>query len=277
MKTPFIALAAGASALLLAGCGATGSEVGTTEGDITTLTVGASAVPHGQILEFIDENLAADAGLDLEIVTYDDYTMPNRALSDGDLDANYFQHMPYLQSEAEAQGYEMYAFEPGMHIEPFALYSEKHASIDELPDGAQIGINNDPANQGRALTLLQHEGLITLAEDVDPVTATIHDVAENPKNLQFIEADAGMLAQTLADTDASVINGNNAMEAGLSATKDSLAVESPEGNPYQNILVVRSGDETNEAILALNDLTHSEEVRDYITQTWPDGEVIPAF
>ncbi|WP_349828224.1 MetQ/NlpA family ABC transporter substrate-binding protein [Brevibacterium litoralis] len=270
-----LALAAGASAALLTltACGA-GEE---TTDEIVTLTVGATVVPQGQILDYVDENLAAEYGIDLEVVTYDDYTLPNRALVDGDLDANYFQHFPYLESEANAQGYELFAFERGINLEPFALYSDRHTDVADIPSGGTIGINNDPSNQGRALALLQQAGLITLAEDVDVVSATIHDVAENPKDLEFVEADASMLAQTLPDTDASVINGNNALNAGLSATEDGLLIESAEGNPYANLLVVRAGDEERPEIQALDEVLHTDEVRTYIEESWPDGEVIPAF
>lgn len=280
MRTPLtLAAAVAATALTLSACGAGGSEeqtVGSESDGITTLTVGVSPVPHGDILRFVDENLAADAGLDLEIKEFTDYTAPNKALVDGDLDANYFQHLPYYESEVEGQGYELAHFE-GVHIEPFALYSETIDDVADLPDGATIGINNDPSNQGRALDLLAQAGVIGLADGVDAVSATIHDVADNPKNLEFVEADAAQLARTLADVDASVINGNNALEAGLSPTEDGILVEDGEGNPYANFLAVRAGDEENEAIVQLDELLHSPEVAEYIEETWADGAVLPAF
>ncbi|GAB3064111.1 MetQ/NlpA family ABC transporter substrate-binding protein [Sediminivirga luteola] len=275
-----LSAATAASALFLAGCGAGGgsdAEVGQeSEEGVTTLTVGVSPVPHGTILEFVNENLAEEAGLSLEIVSYDDYALPNRALVDGELDANYFQHLPYFESESESQGYELAHFD-GVHIEPFALYSNEYDDVADLPGGAQIGINNDPSNQGRALDLLAEAGLITLDDSVDVVSATVGDVVDNPKNLEFIEADAASLARTLDDVDASVINGNYAIEAGLSPTEDGLLVESGEDNPYANFLAVRAGDETNEAIVTLDELLHSEEVRQFIEETWADGAVIPAF
>lgn len=274
------ALATAASALIaltLTGCGLAKSDadVGQKNGDITTLTIGTSVTPHGDIWRFIDENLAKDVGLDIEVKEFNDYSLPNRALNDGELDANYFQHVPYLKSEIKGQGYKLHHFMPGVHVEPFALYSKKNKDIAELPDGAKIGINNDPANQGRALKLLADNGLISLG-DADPITATIHDVAENPKNLEFIEAEAASLARTLDDTDASVINGNNALGAGLSSKKDGILVESPKDNPYANVLVVREGTQDDPAIKKLNELAHSQEVKDFITKTWPKGEVIPA-
>lgn len=277
MKLKLAAVAA-ATSLLLTGCGLAGgtTQVGTTNDGVTTLKVGVSPVPHGDILRFVDENLAPDAGIDIDIKEYTDYTLPNRALVDGDLDANYFQHKPYLDSEIQGQGYKLTAFS-GVHIEPIALFSNKVESLDELPDGARIGINNDPANQGRALEMLAKAGLITLADGKDATTATIQDIAENPKNVEFVEADAAQLARTLEDTDASIINGNNALEAGLSPTQDSILVESAENNPYANFLVVRTGDENNEAIVKLDELLHSPEVKKFIEDTWSDGAVIPAF
>lgn len=277
MKLRIAAIAAAAS-LILTGCGAGGGnqEVGQKDGDITKLTVGVSPVPHGDILRYVDENLAEEAGLDIEIKEYTDYALPNRALVDGDLDANYFQHKPYLDEEVAGQGYKLYAFE-GVHIEPIALFSKKVKSVDELPEGGTVGINNDPANQGRALDMLAKEGVITLADGKDATTATIKDIKDNPKNLEFKEADAAQLARTLEDTDASIINGNNALEAGLSPTEDSILVESAENNPYANFLAVREGDEENEAIKKLDELLHSEEVKKFIEDKWTDGAVIPAF
>ncbi|MBD8021305.1 MetQ/NlpA family ABC transporter substrate-binding protein [Brevibacterium gallinarum] len=277
-RISILALAAAAAlSLTLSGCGLAqdSGEVGQKDGDVTTLTVGTSVTPHGDLFRFIDENLAADAGLKIEVKEFTDYSLPNRALSDGELDANYFQHLPYLESEIKGQGYKLHHFTPGVHLEPFALYSKKIDDIADLPDGATIGINNDPANQGRALKLLADNGIISLG-DADPITATIHDVAENPKNLEFIEAEAASLARTLDDTDASVINGNNALNAGLSSKEDGVLVESPEDNPYANILVVREGTQDDPEIQKLHELTQSQEVKDFIEKTWPKGEVIPA-
>ena len=164
-----------------------------------------------------------------------------------------------------------------MHIEPIALFSKKVESVDELPDGGTIGINNDPANQGRALEMLAKEGVISLADGKDATTATIKDIKDNPKKLEFKEADAAQLSRTLEDTDASIINGNNALEAGLSPTKDSVLVESAEDNPYANFLAVREGDQDNEAIKKLDELLHSPEVKKFIEDKWTDGAVLPAF
>ena len=279
MKLRFAALFS-AVALALTGCGLAGGNdtaVGTKDGDKTKLVVATSITPQGDIMKFVADNLAADAGLEIEVSEQTDYTIPNRMLVDGEVDANYFQHVPYLDSEREGQGYDIYNYPQGIHLEPMALYSKKYKSADELPDGAKIGINNDPANQGRALSILVANDLITFKEGTDPITATIHDVDENKKNFEFIEAEAATLARTLDDTDASFINGNNALNAGLSSKKDGLIVESPQDNPYSNILAVRAGTENDPALQKLNELVHSDEVRSFIEETWPEGEVLPAF
>lgn len=273
--------AAAAAALTLSACGAgdggTDEEAGTENEDgIVELTVGASPVPHADILQFVDDELAEEAGISLEIEEFEDYLIPNQALNDGDIDANYFQHEPWFNNEVEENGYDIVHFE-GVHIEPFALYSDQYDDIADLPEGATIALNNDPSNQARGLVLLEEAGLITLSEDIDAESATFNDVDENPQNFEFIEADASALTRTLDDVEAAVINGNNALEAGLSPTEDGLLVEDGEDNPYANFLAVRSADEDNEAIQALNDLLHSEEVREYIEENWQDGEVIPAF
>lgn len=278
MKTTLIAVATAAT-LALTGCGLVGGgtdTVGQKEGDITKLTVGATPVPQGDILRFVDENLAADAGLDIDVKEYTDYTLPNKALSDGDIDANYFQHKPYLDSEVKGQGYEITGFEP-INLEPFALFSNKVKDVADLPEGAKIGINNDPANQGRALKMLEEADLITLNDGVDAVSAKLSDVRDNPKNLEFVEADAAQLARTLQDVDASVINGNNALEAGLSPAKDGILIESAENNPYGNFLAVRTANKDDENVRKLNDLLHSPEVKKFIEEKWSDGSVLPSF
>ncbi|GAA1846533.1 MetQ/NlpA family ABC transporter substrate-binding protein [Brevibacterium marinum] len=278
MKTKLIAIAASAT-LLLSGCGLVGGgtdTVGEEDGDITKLTVGATPVPQGDILRYVDENLAEDAGLDIEVTEYTDYTLPNKALSDGDIDANYFQHKPYLDSEVEGQGYELTAFDP-INLEPFALFSKSVKDVEDLPKGAKIGINNDPANQGRALKMLEKAGLITLKDGVDAVDAKLSDVADNPKNVEFIEADAAQLARTLEDVDASVINGNNALEAGLNPAKDGIVLEDAEDNPYGNFLAARTQNKDDENIKKLDELLHSPEVKKFIETKWKDGSVLPAF
>ena len=288
------AVVLGASALLLAACGtdaaddeATDTDPGAEEtatsaeetadaaadAELTTIVIGASVTPHAEILEFVQENLAADAGFTLEIVEYTDYVQPNVQLAEGELDANFFQHLPYFETEVAEKGYDFVALD-GVHIEPYGVYSESLTSIDDLPDGAQIGVPNDPSNQARALQLLEAEGLFTLADVENP---TIFDVEDNPQNLEFAELEAAQLVRSLQDFDAAVINGNYALEAGLNPAQDAIVLESGEGNPYANLVAVRSEDAENEAILALDAALRSEETRAFFQERWPDGEIIPAF
>lgn len=274
-----IAALAGVAALTLAACGdaaddTTDGASPAADGEVTTIVVGASPTPHAEILEFVQDNLAEDAGFTLDIVEYTDYVQPNVQLAEGELDANFFQHLPYYEAEVEEKGYDFAHFE-GVHIEPYGVYSDSVASLDELPDGAQVGVPNDPANQARALELLAAEGLFTLAEDVeDP---TIFDVADNPKNVELAELEAAQLVRSLQDFDAAVINGNYALEADLNPAEDAILLESGEGNPYANLLAVRAEDAEDEAVLALDEALHSEDVRAFIEERWPAGEIIPAF
>ncbi|WP_454085532.1 MetQ/NlpA family ABC transporter substrate-binding protein [Georgenia sp. Marseille-Q6866] len=274
-----IAALAGVAALTLAACGdaaddTTDGASPAADGEVTTIVVGASPTPHAEILEFVQDNLAEDAGFTLDIVEYTDYVQPNVQLAEGELDANFFQHLPYYEAEVEEKGYDFAHFE-GVHIEPYGVYSDSLTSLDELPDGAQVGVPNDPANQARALELLAAEGVFTLAEDVeDP---TIFDVADNPKNVELAELEAAQLVRSLQDFDAAVINGNYALEAELNPAEDAILLESGEGNPYANLLAVRAEDAENEAILALDEALHSEDVRAFIEERWPAGEIIPAF
>lgn len=265
-------------ALALSACGAVKDDAeGPAAGDggVTTITVGASPTPHAKILEFVDKELAPEAELDLEITTFDDYIQPNVQLSEGTLDANYYQHLPYYEAQVKDRGYEFAHFE-GIHIEPFALYSDKVKDVEDLPKGGQIGINNDPSNQGRALQLLADHDVITLKEGKDATNATIFDVADNPKELEFKETDPAQLARSLQDLDAAVINGNYAIEADLS-TQDALIVEEGKDSPYANFLAVQQSNEDNAALKKLDELLRSPEVKAYIEKTWPNGEVLPAF
>jgi D-methionine transport system substrate-binding protein len=263
----------------LAACGASGGDSSAPVADdkgVTTLVVGASPTPHAKILEFVDTNLAAKAGLDLDIKTFDDYVQPNVQLSEGTLDANYYQHLPYYEAQVKDRGYDFAHYE-GVHIEPFALYSKKVEDVSELGNGAKVGINNDPSNQGRALALLSKAGVITLKAGKDATNATIYDVDQNPKKLSFVETDPAQLVRSLDDLDAAVINGNYAIEAQLSPSKDAILVEDSEGNPYANFLAVQKKDEDNPALNKLDELLHSPEVKAYIEKTWSDGSVLPAF
>lgn len=280
MKRTAPAAALAAVTLLAAGCSSGGSQTSAADGPaesggVTTITVGASPVPHAEILEFVDAELAADADLDLEIVPFDDYVLPNTALAEGELDANFFQHVPYLETQVAQQGYEFTAYE-GIHIEPYGIYSEELTSLEDVPDGALVGITNDPGNQARALDLLVANDLLTL-EDTGDELPTLLDVAENPKNLELVETAPEQLVRSLPDVDLAVINGNCALEAGLNPAEDALVLEAGEDNPYANVLVVRSEDADADALVALDELLRSDEVRAFIEERWPAGEIIPAF
>jgi D-methionine transport system substrate-binding protein len=236
-----------------------------------TLTIGASPVPHAELLALVKDELAAK-GITLNVIEFTDYVQPNTALIAGDLDANFFQHVPYLEGNAEWASKLVSAF--GVHIEPFGLYSRRHNSIAALPNGATIAIPNDPTNGGRALLLLQANGLITLKEG-SGLTATPRDIVSNPKNFRFQELEAAQLPRALQDVNAAAINGNYALEAGLNPVGDSLIIEGAQ-SPYVNIVVVRRGSENDAKIIALKNALLSEKVRDYINRTY-NGGVVPIF
>ena len=268
------ASAAAALALGLSACSSSADKADSTNGadasGVVTLKVGASPSPHAKILKYVDENLAADA--DLDIVEYTDYIQPNEALKSGDLDANFFQTVPYLEQQAEENGYEFTAGK-GIHLEPLAVYSEKLKSLEQLPEGATIGIIDDVTNQSRALALLAEQGLVTLPTDGSD--ANVHTVTK-VKKFEFKEVQGPQLVRSLADVDVAVINGNFAQEGGLSP-KDAIVVESPENNPAVNILAWANNTKKLDAIKKLEDLLHSDQVKQYIEQTWSDDSVIPAF
>jgi ABC-type metal ion transport system, periplasmic component/surface antigen len=247
----------------------------TPEAEGITIRVGASPTPHAQILEQV-KPILAEQGITLEIVEFTDYVQPNLATADGSLDANYFQHIPYLDWFCEENDLTLVSV-GGIHFEPMGVYPGRTATIEDLPDGAVIGIPNDTTNEARALFLLQDLGLITLPEDAE-LDVTPRDIIDNPKNLVFQELEAAQLTLSLPDLDLAVINGNYAVSAGIQETvltledKDSLGAQT-----YVNVLVVNAGDENNEAILALYEALTSEEVRTYIEETWADKSVIAVF
>lgn len=275
-RTLFASGAGLAALTTLAACGAGTPEGPTEENGVTEIKVGASPKPHAEILQFVSDNLAEAAGLSLTITPYTDYQIPNQALVDGDDDANYFQTPNFLKSQMDEKGFELYGFE-GIHIEPLGLYSATLKSIDELPEGGEIAIANDPANRGRGLALLASYDIITLTEGVDLTVATTGDVVDNPKNLTFTEIEAAQIPRSLADFAAGVINGNYALEAGIKPSEEALILEKSENSPYANMLVVRAADKDNPALVKLDELLHSDEVRTFITDTYTDGSVIPAF
>lgn len=275
-------VAAGAATVLalgLAACGSTDSDssasgsAGSASGDTITLKVGATPAPHAKILQYIQDNLAADAGLNLDIVEYTDYILPNSALNDGEIDANFYQTVPYLETAEAENGYDFTAGE-GIHLEPLAIYSSKIKSLDELPAGAKVGIIDDVTNQSRALTLLSQRGLVELPTDGSD--ANVNNV-KILGDFTFQEVQGAQLVRSLQDVDIAVINGNYAQEGGLSQANDALVVESPKNNPAVNVLVWKADTDKAEAIAKLEELLHSDEVKSYIEQTWADGSVIPAF
>lgn len=264
-----------ASTLMLSACGGEAeSEPATEPGDdtsTTTVTVGASPLPHARILEFVQENLAEEAGLDLEIVEFDDFVLPNEALASGEIDANYFQHLPYLQDQIAEKGYEFDHGE-GIHIEPYAAFSSEYASFEDVPDGATIAITNDAANQIRGLRVLEKEGQLTGVEDDSNVLTLTEE--QNPRGFEFSENQPEVIVQQLEDPaiDVAFVNGNFILSAGLN-TEDAIATEEVEGNPNANLLAWRS-DNSNAGVATLDQLLHSEEVADFIKETWPSGDVI---
>ncbi|HMQ38403.1 MAG TPA: MetQ/NlpA family ABC transporter substrate-binding protein [Micropruina sp.] len=269
------ALAAAAVALTLTACGgsaAAPSSEAPSSASLTTVKVGASPVPHARILEFVKSDLAAAAGLDLQIVEFDDYVQPNEALASGELDANYFQHLPYLEAQIKERGYE-FEHGAGVHIEPYAAFSKKYKTAEELPQGATIAITNDASNQIRGLRLLQGAGLLTGITDSSNVLNLTK--AQNPKGFTFIENQPEVIVQQLDDPkiDLAFVNGNFILTAGLS-TKDALLVETAKDNPYANFLVWRT-DNTNPGVAKLEELLHDPQVAEFITRTWPSGDVLP--
>ena len=276
------ALAAG----VLTGCG--GGTTGTAEtpdsgasspaaetpaGETVTLRIGGTPAPHVEILEQVVPILA-EQGITLEITTMNDYNTPNDAVEDGSLDANYFQHITYMNEYNESHGTHLVSVGE-IHYEPFGLYAGKTASLDALQEGAQIAVPNDATNEARALLLLEQEGLITLAENAG-ITATVLDIVDNPLNLEIVEIEAAQLPARLPDVDMAVINGNYAIDAGLSVA-DALAIEDADGEAaaaYVNVVAVKEGNENNEAILALVEALKSDAISSWMEETY-QGAVVP--
>ncbi|WP_306367057.1 MetQ/NlpA family ABC transporter substrate-binding protein [Nocardiopsis sp. CC223A] len=267
--------AAALAAAVLTACGSPSerAEEGTGAEGLTTLRVGATPTPHAEILQFIDENLAADAGLRLEIVEYTDYNQPNAALAEGELDANYYQTVPFLQEYLAGNADADLSYVSDVHLEAFGVYSEDVGDLADLPEGAEIGVPNDTSNMGRALHLLADADVITLADDAGG-SPTVDDIEDDPLNVTLTPVEAAQLPRSLQDLDAAVVNGNYALEADLPTTANALAWEGIENNPYANGLVVRSEDADAEGIVRLDELLHSPEVRDFMEERW-QGIVIP--
>ncbi len=236
------------------------------------LRIGLSPAPHAAIVEQIVPLLEAE-GVKLEIIEYTDYVIPNNALAEGEIDANYFQHIPYFEDFITANKLDLENL-GGVHIEPMGVFSTKINSLDELQDGDEVMIPNDPTNAGRALLLLQAQGVIKL-KDGGSVTSTEADVSENPKNLKFTALEAAAIPKSYEDVSIAVINGNYAIDNGLNPVEDSIAIEGKD-SPYVNIVAVRKGDAQKEKFQKLIKALQSDIVKEFIEKTY-DGSVVPAF
>ena len=232
--------------------------------ETVTLNVAASPTPHAEILQQCVPILA-EQGIDLQIHEYSDYVVPNTAVEDGEEDANYFQHIPYLDDFNATRGTHLVSV-TGVHIEPMGIYAGKSASLEDLPDGATVAVPNDATNEGRALLLLEKQGLIKLADDSN-LSSTPNDIVENPKNLTFTEVEAATVPSIVSEVDIAVINSNYAMGAGFNPVEDALALEASD-SPYVNVLVCKEGNENNEAIQALAEALHSDTVKNFITENY---------
>ncbi len=236
------------------------------------LKIAATPVPHAQILEFAKSDLKAQ-GIDLDIIVTDDYNMPNRALANHEVDANFFQHLPFLQEQIKQFHYPIKSL-AAIELEPMGVYSKKIKSLSELKENGKIAVPNDPTNEGRALLLLQREGVIKLDHSQN-LQATVLNIADNPKHLKFIEVDAAMLPRALEDVDAAVINTNFALGAHLSPLKDALAIEDKD-SPYANIVAIRIEDENRPDIQALKKALTTDKMKQYILEQYK-GAILPAF
>lgn len=278
MKKIFTLLFSAILVLTLAACGGDKDDASGKNGDDgeknKTLVVGATNEPHAVILEKAKPILAKQ-GIDLKIKVFSKYELINPALNDGDLDANFFQHIPYLEAQKEKFGYD-FVNAGGIHIEPIGIYSKKYKSLDEIKDGATVIMSSSVPDHGRILTLFESKGLIKLKDGVDKTTATIDDIVENPKNLKFDYDYAPDMLPTIyknGEGDLVVINSNYALEAGLDPMKDSIAMEDSD-SPYVNVIVVKAGDENKKEIKALVDVLHSKEIQQFILDKW-GGSVVP--
>lgn len=262
----------------LAACG--GDEGNTSEssdGESKKIVVGATAVPHAEILEQAAPILK-EKGIELEITEFSGYELINQALVEGDLDANFFQHIPYLELEKEEKGYDI-VNAGGIHIEPIGIYSKKYDKLEDVEDGATVLISSNKPDHGRILALFEKEGLIKLADGVEKGSATLDDIVENPKNLKFdFEYAPEILPQVYnqGEGDLVVINSNYALEFDINPIEDSLAIEEgSQDNPYVNIIAVNAGDEDKEEIKTLVEVLQSKEIQDFILENY-DGAVVPA-
>ena len=260
-----------AAGLILGGAGTISKAE---EQELTKITVAASATPHAEILEQV-KPILAEQGYDLEVTIFDDYILPNEVVESGEMDANYFQHIPYLEQFNEEHGTHL-VNAGGIHYEPFGIYPGTKKSLDEIEEGDTIAVPNDTTNEARALLLLQDNGIIKLDENAG-LNATVNDIVENPYNVEIVELVAAQVARVVDETSYVVLNGNYALPAGFSVAKDALAYEksdSEAAKTYVNVIAVKEGNEESEAIQALVNVLKSDEIKNYINETY-DGAVIP--
>lgn len=271
----------------LAGCGSSSSSNDSSDtstaasdsasSDDKTIVVAASPTPHAEILNNAVAPILEADGYKLEVKEFTDYVQPNTVTEEGDVDANYFQHKPYLDNFNAEQGTHLVSVEP-VHYEPMGIFSHKVSSLDDLQDGALVAVPNDATNEARALLLLAQEGLIEVKDPSD-INTTVNDITSNPKNLQFKEVEAASVPTIIDDVDIAVINGNYAQTAGFSVNDDALAREASDSvaaDTYANVLVVKEGNENTDKTKELAKALNSDEVRDYINNTY-DGAVVPVF
>jgi D-methionine transport system substrate-binding protein len=271
-RTTAVTVPAALALLAATACGAP-SENAASDAGGDALVVGATAVPAGDLLEFVDSELAADAGLELEIHEYSDYIAPNSALAEGQLDANLYQHEPFLREFNEGHGADLVAVDQ-VYLPPLGLYSTSVDAVDDLERGAVVALPNDPTNEYRALLLLEEGGLITLAEGTDEGTFSLGDIEDNPKDLEFREVEAAQLPRSLDDVDAAIVNNNYAQEAGLDFDRDSILLERVEGNPYVNVLAARADNADDPRIATLLDLLTSPEATRFLEEEY-QGSIVP--
>ncbi|MFB6818184.1 MetQ/NlpA family ABC transporter substrate-binding protein [Streptomyces sp. NPDC056347] len=277
IKIAAAAAATAAIALGLTACGTSSDPGAKNDGakadTSKPLVVAASPTPHADILGFVQKNLAEKAGLKLEVKEFTDYVLPNTATETGQVDANFFQHQPYLDDFNAKKNTHLVSVGT-VHLEPLGLYSNKVKDLKDIKAGQTIAVPNDTTNEGRALQLLAENGLITLKDGVGS-SATLSDITDK-KGLEFKELEAATVPRALNEVDAAVINGNYAIEADLKPAKDALALEKADGNPYANIVVVKKGNEKDARVQKLVELLHSDEVKKFIEDTY-QGSVVPAF
>lgn len=279
MKKWLLALLTALAVFALAACGGSDDKKDAKAGkdggkDDKEIVIGASNVPHAVILEEA-KPLLEKKGYDLKIETFQDYVLPNKSLEEGDLDANYFQHIPYLEGQKKENGYD-FVNAGGVHIEPIGVYSKKYKSLNDLPKGAKILMSSSVADHGRILTMLEKEGLVKLKEGVKKEESTLDDIEENKKGLKFeYNYEPALLPQAYnnGEGDAVLINSNYAIDNGLNPLKDSIAIEDKE-SPYVNVVAVRKEDENSEKIKALIEVLHSKEIQDFILKEW-NGAIVP--